>query len=67
MNESDNDEDWAAAEKALEAACRLPGGKDRIEALKHAGRLRSYAIKKRLAAEKSLGKVKVETGVKSGE
>ena len=51
MNESDNDEDWAAAEKALEAACRLPGGKDRIEALKHAGRLRSYAVKKRLAKE----------------
>ena len=51
MNESDNDEDWAAAENALEAACRLPGGKDRIEALKHAGRLRSYAVKKRLAKE----------------
>ena len=51
MNESDKDEDWAAAEKALEAACRLPGGKDRIEALKHAGRLRSYAVKKRLAKE----------------
>ena len=27
MNELDNDEDWAAAEKALEAACRLPAGK----------------------------------------
>ena len=67
MKGYNDDEDWVAAKKALVAACRLPGGKNRIEALKHAGRLRSYAIKKRLAAEKSLGKVKVETGVKSGE
>jgi hypothetical protein len=51
MKKCDNDEDWIAAEKALEAACRLPGGKDRVEALKHAGRLRSYAVKKRLANE----------------
>ena len=47
----DPDEDWIAAEKALEAACRLPVGRDRIEALKHAGRLRSYAVKKRLAKD----------------
>ena len=33
MKETD-DEVWIAAEKALEAACRLPGGRDRIEALK---------------------------------
>ena len=51
MKKTYNDEDWAAAEKALEAACRLPGGKDRIEALKHAGLLRSYAVRKRLAKE----------------
>ena len=49
MMKSDNDEDWIAAEKALEAPCRLPVGRDRIEALKHAGRLRFYAHKKRLA------------------
>lgn len=48
MKEPD-DEDWIAAKKALEAACRLPVGRDRIEALKHAGRLRFYAHKKRLA------------------
>ena len=48
---SDNDEDWKAAVKALEAACRLPVGRDRIEALKHAGRLRFYAHKKRLALD----------------
>ena len=46
---SDHDEDWKAAEEALAAACRLPVGRDRIEALKHAGRLRFYAHKKRLA------------------
>ena len=51
MNESDKDEDWAAAEKALEAARRLPIGRDRIEALKQAGRLRSYAVRKRLAKD----------------
>jgi hypothetical protein len=48
MKESD-DEDWIAAQKALEAACRLPVGRDRIEALKQAGRLRFYAHKKRMA------------------
>ena len=48
---SDDDEDWIAAEKALDPACRLPVGRDRIEALKHAGRLRFYAHKKRLAKE----------------
>ena len=45
------DEDWIAAEKALEAARRLPIGRDRIEALKQAGRLRSYAVRKRLAKD----------------
>jgi hypothetical protein len=51
MKTLDDDEDWKAAEKALEAACRLPGGSERIEALKHAGRLRFYADRKRLAKE----------------
>jgi hypothetical protein len=48
-----DDEDWIAAEKALDAAGRLPVGRDRIEALKHAGRLRFYAHNKRLAKEES--------------
>ena len=48
MKGSDNDQDWVAAEKALEAARRLPAGGDRIAALRHAGRLRFYAHKKRL-------------------
>jgi hypothetical protein len=47
----DEDDDWKAAESALEAACRLPGGTERIEALKHAGRLRFDADRKRLAQE----------------
>ena len=51
---SDNDEDWIAAQKALEAACRLPVGRDRIEALKHAGRLRLYAHKKRVAQDANI-------------
>jgi hypothetical protein len=51
MMPSDEDADWKAAEAALEAACRLPGGSARIEALKHAGRLRFEADRKRLAKE----------------
>ena len=51
MMTSDEDDDWKAAEAALEAACRLPGGAERAEALKHAGRLRFDADKKRLARE----------------
>jgi len=51
MMPSDEDADWKAAEAALEAACRLPGGAARIEALKHAGRLRFEADRKRLAKE----------------
>jgi len=48
---SDNDEDWKAAQRALEAARLLPVGRARIAALKHAGRLRFYAHKKRLALD----------------
>jgi hypothetical protein len=55
MKEPDNDRDWIAAERALEAACRLPVGRDRIEALKHAGRLRLYAHNKRLAKNAKQG------------
>jgi hypothetical protein len=51
MVTSEDEDDWKAAEKALEAACRLPGGAARIEALKHAGRLRFDADRNRLAKE----------------
>ena len=52
MNTPDNDENWIAAEKALETARRLPGGRERIEALKHAGRLRFDADRKRRERER---------------
>jgi hypothetical protein len=45
------DDDWKAAENALEAARRLPGGAARIEALKQAGRLRFDADRKRQKEE----------------
>jgi|HubBroStandDraft_5_1064220.scaffolds.fasta_scaffold2599633_1 hypothetical protein len=41
------EEDWKAAEAALEAARRLPAGGERVEALKKAGQLRYNADKKR--------------------
>jgi hypothetical protein len=42
-----DDDDWKAAEAALERARRLPGGAERIEALRHAGKLRFAADRKR--------------------
>ena len=51
MVTSDEDADWKAAEAALVAACRLPGGAARIEALKHAGRLRFEADRNRQKKE----------------
>jgi hypothetical protein len=41
------DEDWEAAEAALEAARQLPLGAERSEALRKAGQLRYDAHKKR--------------------
>jgi hypothetical protein len=43
-------DDWRAAERALEAAQKLPGGTERFEALKRAGMLRNKAAD-RLKAE----------------
>jgi hypothetical protein len=42
-----SDEDWDAAEAALEAARRLPAGAERFEALKKAGQLRFDADRKK--------------------
>jgi len=47
VTSDEGDDDWKAAELALEAARRLPGGAARIEALKQAGRLRFDADRKR--------------------
>jgi hypothetical protein len=41
------DEDWKAAQAALEAARQLPAGVERFEALKEPGQLRYDADKKR--------------------
>jgi hypothetical protein len=43
----DDDDDWRFAEAALEKARSLPGGPERIEALKQAGKLRFAADKRR--------------------
>ena len=51
MTSDEGDDDWKAAENALEAARRLPGGAERIEALKRAGRQRFEADKKRQMKE----------------
>jgi hypothetical protein len=45
------DDDWKAAEAALEKARGLPGGAERIEALKQAGRLRFEADRNRQEKE----------------
>jgi hypothetical protein len=57
---SDNS-DWKAAENALEAARRLPGGAARIEALKQAGRLRFDADRKRQNQEIRQGRIFMPT------
>ncbi len=53
MNEED--EEWRAAEEALERARKLPGGPERIEALRHAGKLRFAADRKRYRKEQGAG------------
>jgi hypothetical protein len=49
-NPTTADDDWIAAERALEVAQELPAGIDRFEALKRAGQLRNKAAD-RLEAE----------------
>jgi hypothetical protein len=44
---SNTDDDWEAAQAALEAARQLPVGAERFEALKKAGQLRYDADRKR--------------------
>ena len=41
------EEDWLAADAALTDAQKMPGGAERIEALKRAGQLRYEADKRR--------------------
>lgn len=48
---NDYDDDRRAAEAALDKARRLPGGPERIEALRYAGRLRFAADRKQYKKE----------------
>jgi hypothetical protein len=45
------EEEWQAAEAALRDAQQLPGGPERIEALRKAGQLRFDADKRRRAMQ----------------
>jgi hypothetical protein len=47
------DDDWKSAEAALEKARSLPGGPERIEALRQAGKLRFDADRKLHKKEQS--------------
>jgi hypothetical protein len=46
-----DDDDWEAAEAALKRARSLPGGAERVEALRQAGKLRFVADRKRYKKE----------------
>jgi len=48
----DANEKWRIAEEALQAALRMPGGKDRVAALRRAGQLRFDADKLRQEMER---------------
>jgi hypothetical protein len=47
QEEQSVEEEWRAAEAALNDAQKLPGGPERIEALKRAGQLRYEADQRR--------------------
>jgi hypothetical protein len=50
-SELEDDAEWAAAQAALFAAQKIPGGPDRIEALRKAGQLRFEADQRRRQRE----------------
>jgi hypothetical protein len=52
------EEEWRAAEAALANAQKMPGGPERIEALKKAGQLRYEADKRRRLIEEEMGRNK---------
>jgi hypothetical protein len=51
-------EQWQAAQIALNDAQKLPGGPERIEALKRAGRLRYQADQRRRSVEEEIDRNK---------
>ena len=50
------EEDWWAAEQALKAAQKMPGGPERIAALKRAGQLRYDAHERKRAIQDPIEK-----------
>ena len=56
-----DDDDWKAAVAALEKARSLPGGTERIEALRYAGKLRFAADRERYKKEQREFKTKSPT------
>ena len=52
------EEEWQAAQVALNDAQKLPGGPERIEALKRAGRLRYEADQRRRSVEEEIDRNK---------
>ena len=52
MTVETEEDDWNAAQAALSAAQRMPGGPERIEALKRAGQLRFDALERQCEREK---------------
>ena len=51
QDEQSVEEEWEAAQVALNDAQTLPGGPERVEALKRAGRLRYKADQRRRSVE----------------
>jgi len=54
QDEQSVEEEWQAAQVALNDAQKLPGGPERIEALKRAGRLRYKADQRRRSIEEKI-------------
>ena len=54
QDEQSVEEEWEAAQVALNDAQKLPGGPERVEALKRAGRLRYQADQRRRSVEKEI-------------
>jgi hypothetical protein len=50
------EQEWRAAEKALEAAQKMPGGPERVAALRRAGQLRNDAYKSKCEIQDSIYK-----------
>jgi len=58
QEEQSVEEEWRAAQAALNDAQKLPGGPERFEALKRASRLRYEADQRRRSIEKEMDRNK---------